>query len=259
MNYKLGKWAASRPHGLSMLSAYAVGKIPAPPKAIHYGGMIKVPLAMDGNGPDPLVTNQGPDFEGFGDCVMAEKDHALKLGNAVVATLLDVPTAEVPTPNANTVVTEYLALTGGADTGLNVSATLNVWRNKGLFGTKIAGYAPLNYQNIVEIHQGVAFFGLVEIGIAVQEAQQIQFEAGEEWVWEPNEPVLGGHDVCVVGYDTSGVWVITWGKLQKVSYQFLANACDEAWVTLLPQFKTAKKGPKLDWATLDADLNSLAA
>ena len=254
---KLGKKAAVRPFGLHALSTYMLGKPPAPPTSAHYGGLVTVPFGMDGNGPDSLVTNQGPDFQGVGDCVMAEKDHALKVANAIVKVLLDEPVDELPTPTADEIVTEYFVLTGGQDTGLDIVSTLQVWQSTGLFGTKIAAYAPVNYQNLVELHQAVAFFGLCEIGINVQQAQMDQFDADQEWVWEPNSPVIGGHDVCITGYEPDGVWVATWGKLQKCSYQFLANAMDEAWVVLLPEFKAAQKAPKLDWTALEADLSQL--
>lgn len=256
---KFGKLAAARPFGLQTLPNYVQGKLPAPPKQAHYGGLISPAslIRMDGNGPDSDVTNQGPDFQGCGDCTIAEKDHALAVANAILSVLLKKPVDELKRPTPNEVVSEYFVETGGQDTGLVIANTLQKWAGPGLWGTKIGGYAPINFQNMVEVHQGVAFYGLVEIGIAVQQAQMDQFNAGQMWVWEPDSPVLGGHDVCIVGYDETGVWVLTWAKIQKVSYQFLANAMDEAWAVLMPEFRLATEGPLIDWDSLDTDINNL--
>jgi hypothetical protein len=42
----------------------------------------------------------------------------------------------------------------------------------------------------------------------------------------------GGHCVCVVGYDTQGLQIVTWGRLARMSWDFFMRYCDEAWAVL---------------------------
>src|ERR1035438_4758576 len=59
--------------------------------------------ALDGNGPDPAVTNQGPDFQGFGNCVIVGAINSLRTWNVLVS-------ESDPIPDANGAVSQYLVL-----------------------------------------------------------------------------------------------------------------------------------------------------
>ena len=232
---KLGKLAATRPHGLSELAIYANGKLPAPPSAVDYSAGLALPI--DGN-------------DRFGDCVMAATAHLIEAWDAEVE-------ASDPVPTGQQVVDEYFTLTGGADQGLNEASVLQTWHTTGLFGRKIAGYAPVNPKDTIGIQQAVAFYGGALFGIQVPQSAQIQFQEGKPWTYEPGSPILGGHAIAPLGYDSHYVYCATWGGIAPVTYPFLSALLDEVWAIIPSQFMEKGKGPSLDLATLQADLSRL--
>src|ERR1039457_4915750 len=228
VNYKYGKLAATRPYGLSDLGAYAVGKLPAPPKTVDYHSGVTLPI--DGN-------------DQYGDCVMAGTAHLIGAWDHEVTVTDHVPVGQE-------VVNEYFELTGGADQGLNESDVLHTWHTAGLFGDKIAGYAPVNYQSLISLSQATAFYGGTMFGIQVPASCQEQFAAGEPWTYEPDSPIEGGHCVIELGYDSLYRYWATWGGVTQVAYSFIDAYCDEAWAFIPRSFVEAKRGPTLDLASL---------
>ena len=63
---KRGRLPAIHPQGLQFLAAYLTTPLPTPTLPIDVTGGF-TGWGMLGNGPDPSVTNQGPDFQGVGD------------------------------------------------------------------------------------------------------------------------------------------------------------------------------------------------
>jgi hypothetical protein len=231
--FKLGRLPATRPAALRDLSVYATGPLPAPPATRE------VPAAsypMDGN-------------DTYGDCTIAGVAHLIAGWNAEVHEADSVPSEE-------TVVAEYFNLTGGEDTGLNEAGVLKTWQTTGLFGEQIAGYAPVNPKDLLQLHQAVAFYGGCYLGIECPESAQQQFSAGEPWTYVEGSPVLGGHCVVALGYGPhGGLHVATWGGIAVLEASFLAHYLDEAWC-ILPHELVEAKGDALgvDLAALQADL-----
>lgn len=232
LNLKLGRLPAIRPAALCDLSVYATGKLPSPPGFVH---VPKGSYPMDGN-------------DRYGDCTMAGVAHLLTAWNAEVAEHDQVPTE-------TQVVEEYFQLTGGPDVGLAEANVLLEWQRVGLFGENIAAYAPVNPQSVLGLHQAVAFYGGVYLGIQCPLSAQQQFEAGLPWTYESGSPIEGGHCIVGLGYDSRGLICATWGGMAHVTYPFLAHMLEEAWVILPHQFVEAKKDALgLDLAALQADL-----
>jgi len=234
--FKLGRLPATRPFGLSDLSVYASGKLPAPPAEVT------VPAAgypIDGN-------------DQYGDCTMAGVAHLIAAWDA------EVSEAD-PIPDAQEVVQTYFELSGGQDTGLNEANVLQAWRNQGLFGRKIAAYAPVDPKNIVELHQAIAFYGGAYLGIVCPESAQQQFAADQPWTFVPGSPIAGGHCIDALGFTQNGLLCATWGGIALVTYGFLAHFLDEAWAVLGNQ-AVERQGDALgiDLVTLRADLDSLS-
>lgn len=240
---KCGKLPAVRPYGLRDLSAYTTKRLPAPPAAVDYYSKVDPALwGMLGN-------------DSLGDCAMAGWVHLMRAWNSEVGTT-------DPVPEVGATVAQYFALTGGQDSGLVLHNVLQAAASPGLFGgtSKIDAYVPVAL-NTVDLCAAVAFFGALYIGIAMPASAQEQFAAGQPWIVDPRSPIEGGHCVIVVGYDHRGVWIITWGALQLVTWPWLATYLDEAWVIVPQQFDEAKHGPfaDLDLASLKADMPRLAA
>lgn len=231
--FKLGRLSAARPAALADLSVYATGKLPAPPAAWE------VPEASY-----PIDCN-----DRIGDCTYAGVDHLNRAWNASVGEHDKLPTEAQ-------VEAAYFAETGGEDTGCVEADVLKRWHTEGLFGEKIAGYAPVNPRDLLQLHQAVAFYGGCYLGIECPESAQEQFGAGEPWTYIEDSPVEGGHCVVALGYGPNGgLHCATWGGIAVLEASFLAHYLDEAWVVLPHQLVEAKKDSLgVDLAALQADL-----
>lgn len=236
LTYKLGALAPKRPFGLATLAAYANGKLPAPPAQTKT--------------PDP---GQWQMFlnDTYGDCTVAGVAHAILAWNAEVNEHDHIPTDDE-------VQSEYFELTGGQDSGCVEADVLQQWHRHGMFGTKIAGYAPIEAHDLVGLHQAVAFYGAAYLGVALPESAQQQFASGHDWSVVPGSPIEGGHCIVAVGYDQHSVQCVTWGQVVNVTYPWLAKYCTEIWAILPHQFmEKGTDGAGIDFHSLEADLSSL--
>lgn len=229
---KTGRLPATRPAALKDLAVYALGKLPAPPVSVD-------PPA----GSYPIDCN-----DRIGDCTYAGVDHLNRGWNALTGEDDRLPTEKQ-------IEAAYFKETGGEDTGCNEADVLKRWHTEGIFGEKIAGYAPVPPKDLLQLHQSVAFYGGCYLGITVGEPQQEMFARGEEWTWVDGQEE-DGHCVVALGYGPNGgLKCKTWGGEAILSAGFLAHALDEAWCVLGDQMVKAK-GDKLglDLAALTADL-----
>lgn len=231
--FKFGALPATRPAALSDLAVYATGKLPTPPPTWNPP---KGEYPIDGNAT-------------YGDCVMAGVDHLNRGWNAETGENDALPTEKQ-------IVEEYFRLTGGEDTGLNESDVLKTWHTQGLFGEKIAGYAPVPPRDLLQLHQSVAFYGGCMLGIECGPPQQEQFERGEPWSYTGSSEEDEGHCVVALGYGPNGgLHCKTWGGEAVLLAGFLAHKLREAWCVLPLQLVEAKKDALgIDLAALQADL-----
>lgn len=241
--YKTGRLPAVRPAALKDFTEYATAPLPAPPPEV------KPPQAsypIDGN-------------DRYGDCTLAGADHVARAWNAETGEHDHLPTEAQ-------IVTEYLKLTGGEDTGLVEADVLKTWHGEGLhlFGGQIAGYAPIDIDVAtvtrpgvgwpVAIKQAIAFYGGAYLGINVGQPQQEQFQRGEAWTWVEGQEE-DGHCVVALGYSGGEFMCATWGGLAALTPGFLAKGLEEAWV-ILPHQMVEARGDSLglDLAALQVDL-----
>jgi len=78
----------------------------------------------------------------------------------------------------------------------------------------------------------------------------------------PGEPgSWGGHAVFVPAYDARGLICITWGALKRMTWEFWAAYCDEAYALLSPdwQMPNTQAPGGIDWSALVADMAALGA
>jgi hypothetical protein len=183
----------------------------------------------------------------FGDCVLAGVDHQL-------ATWNELSTVQTPRPTEPEIQSLYFQLTGGPDSGLVVSSVLNIWQTQGLWGTKIAGYAPLPLDNPTALKQGIVNYGSVGIGIRCPASAQEAAMDPKIWDVVPGSPIVGLHYIIATAYDAKAFYCVSWGYTWAVTWDFIATYADEMWVAIAPEFVQAGKGPTLDLAALQADL-----
>jgi hypothetical protein len=183
----------------------------------------------------------------YGDCTIAGAAH-LRMANAVELS------EELPAISDALAVNTYFDLSDGQDSGLVEADVLQTWKVRGLFFSQAAGYAPVDHRNFDELRSVVSAFGGAYLGIAVPAPAQQQFAAGEPWdlTGTPaDRQIEGGHCVPAVGYDDEYLYVVTWAKLQKVTWAWLSAYLEEAWAVVTPE------DARVDREALAADLARL--
>ena len=200
-----------------------------------------------------------------GNCTCADCSHQKMLWTANTGTIV-IPTTQ-NTIDLYTGITGYDPskidpVTGKnpTDAGANMDAVCGYLENTGYLGTKEIKHAHLEPTNQIHMKWGIQLWGSIKIGIRVPANAEAQFEAGKPWdtTWFP-QSIEGGHDVCLVKYDTQFFYCVTWGKLQAITPRWLAKYIDEAIVPLDPEWVnqagTAPSGSNLH--QLMADMNQL--
>jgi hypothetical protein len=240
----LGRKPAVRPIGLSDLRYYtATDSFPTPPAT--FAAPTGVSWGMDGN-------------DTLGDCTIAGVDHLIAAWDA----LFNVSDAR---PSLATLEAEYHTLSPD-DTGCVEATVLADWMKPGLFGQTIAAYAPLDYRNVVELQQGVAFLGGAYLGIACPGSAQQQFAQQQQsgklvpWTVVHGSKIEGGHCIVAVGYTAAGLLCVSWGSIVEVTWAFLRKYLEEAWGIV--SHELAEKGADtlgLNLAALQADLSAIAS
>jgi len=185
-----------------------------------------------------------------GDCTMAAAAHSIHLWNVTTH-------QSNPIPNTQQVIDQYLKLSKGSEAGLIESNVLKTWHSRGLWGHKILGYSHINVHNIAMIKQAVFMYGLAYVGVQLTHSSDRQFKDRTPWALAPgwqSEVPYGAHAIPIVGYDKHHFYVVTWGVVLPVSFDWWHVYGEEAWVILPPQLKEAGGCDHLDLDQLQADL-----
>lgn len=246
--------------------AAALPSIPAP----HGGyGTDFSDWGMAGNGPvdsddHSLPAEWTSAADGAGDCTIAGPGHetmeADRNARRPVATFSAKTCLEAYmtlTQQANG--TPYDPVTGSGDTGLNVRDVLAYRQKTGLKDDsgnihKIGVYVALEPGDQQQLWEALWLFETVGIGIEFPESAMDQFNAGQTWSVVPGAQIDGGHYIPIVGHPTTSVWtVVTWGKRQTATPQFLSKYTDEAWAYISAERYNAVTGKTLE-GYKDADL-----
>ena len=247
---KLGKTPA-RPDAVTFkLSAYLnTAALPTPPATFTKDDKIVAqPWSMLGN-------------DHWGDCVFAGAAHETMLWNTE---------AQHPvTFTDDSVLSDYSAVTGfdpndpNTDKGTDMQVAASYRRKTGIVDGsgqrhQVAAYLAIKPSDETELKQAVYLFSNAGIGIQFPGSAMDQFRAGKPWTVVAGATIEGGHYIPAIGYDHHYVYVVTWGKLQKMSWEFYVKYCDEAICYLSTEMLTGGIAPNgLDVAALQADLAQL--
>jgi hypothetical protein len=225
---------------------------------VDHGVLPQVPPKFDwGRAVDnwPVMLN-----DRLGDCTCAAVGHTVQCWTANAGQEVVLPDDEIL--KLYEAVSGYDPATGTNDDGAVELDVLNRWRQTGVAGHQIAAYVALEPGNFDHIRIATFLFGAVYTGIALPQTIQGQ----EVWSVPPQGPTgdgepgsLGGHAVPVIGYDAAGVWCVTWGFVQRMTYSFIATYMEEAYAILSPDWTTgSKRAPNgFDMAALQDDLVEL--
>jgi hypothetical protein len=221
------------------LAYYLTRPLPAPPRAVT-PPQISYPMACN---------------DRLGDCVIAGVVHTDQASAA--------QTREPWTyPGDPAVQTEYFGLTGGQDTGLVETRVLQLWHQSGLFGHRLAAFAPLAVKHTQAIKQSTWLCGAVYMGVLIPAPAQQQFAAGQPWdlTGTPaDSEIEGGHCIVYAGYNATGPIAITWGVLQQVTWRWHLTYAEEAYAVITAEVKARGSLRGVNFAALDRDLAALKA
>ena len=202
--------------------------------------------------PTPVYAN-----DRFGDCVIAGRAHqTLRFELVEQRKMISISDADV--------VREYFLETGGRDTGLVVLDSLRRWRSRGWVAAGdryfILAFAEVDRAAAAEVKRTVFTDLGVGLGLALPATAQREFDAAKPWVTTTGAGSTagswGGHYVYVTGYTRLGPTCVTWGRKQRMSWEFFSKYCDEAYA-VIDALDTAKKRRTLDGARIERFLSTL--
>jgi hypothetical protein len=138
---------------------------------------------------------------------------------------------------------------------------LNYWRNTGISGHKISGYASLNVGNLAEMRASVMIFGGVYTGINVPAYLEPLFN-DNSIVWDVAKPgddttSVGGHCIWILKYSDEQGWVyfVSWGEIYRMTFALLLQLADEWYAVDSPDFFRNGKTPLgFDQVAMQSDL-----
>jgi hypothetical protein len=130
------------------------------------------------------------------------------------------------------------------DQGWLVSSALALLKNTGMCGCQIAAYGQLaSLADHSQVMVCAAEFGYMSLGLTVYQADMDQFNAGQTWDAAGNAgPLLGGHCICLCGYNSLGPVAWTWGRAQQMTWAFWDARVQEAWPVVSRDWVNAATG-----------------
>ena len=243
--YRFGKHPPRRDYRTLRLQDYLSPQLPPPPPAHNVLATVYANLRI--SSPVKLFPLDGNDT--LGDCTIAALAHASTAYHALIRRKLIMAKADV--------IKLYLHLTGGVDSGLNELDVLNYWRTHPVAGGEILAFASINPVNHAHVKQAINLFGGVYLGFQVQRDCIKDFDARKPWT--PGPLTMDGHAVFAVGYDATGLTVLTWGNTQAATWAWWDECVDEAYAILPPEAKQPGFAPGFSAAQLVTDLNAVAS
>lgn len=211
---------------------------------------VKVPAVVDRaskvaswpmymNGPDASIATLCPASpDGLGDCTCAGAAHGTQAFTAYGKGEF--------TPAPKDVLDMYVAVagynpqTGENDNGAVEQDVLEYLVEHGLAGHKILAYAQVDHTSPAEMKAALEIFGSLYLGIQVPSSMDAQFGAGEPLTPVAGSPIEGGHCVIVQKWDEEYIWIVTWGTLYRMTWEFFAAYGDEAWIIVTQDFLDAE-------------------
>jgi hypothetical protein len=242
--YRFGKHPPQKDYRTLRLKNYLKASLAAPPAQVD--NLARVYQNLNISDPTKLFPMDGNDK--YGDCTIAAVAHAITVycGLTQKSNIMTQAAAEKV----------YFQLTGGVDSGLDELKVLNYWQSSAIDSEKILAFATIEPKDHVHVQQAIQLFGGVYLGFQVQENAEQEFDARKPWT--PGTLTKDGHAVYAVGYDPTGVTVLTWGNTQKGTWAWWDECVDESYAILPPNAKQADFDPGFDLAQLQADLKLVA-
>jgi hypothetical protein len=169
----------------------------------------------------------------LGDCTAAALLHIIQSWTDYASVEFDPTDAEAL--KIYEVTGGYIPGDPSTDNGAVVQDVLDYWRKTGVNGHKIVAFAKIQDPTKVRLRQALQVFGTVYLGIECPSSALDQFNADEPWTVVPGSPIAGGHAIALAGWNmrhSASAVVLTWGKAQHATGEFLETYTEEAWVPI---------------------------
>jgi hypothetical protein len=246
---KLGRKPSPRDERTLRLAHYLTPALPAPPAAVDWSGQLTT-IGMMLN-------------DTYGDCTCAAMGHAEQVWTSENGPEVTVPDAAVL--SAYEAVSGFTPGNPSSDTGADMLTVANWWRQTGIAGHTIEGFAQADPTNTNEVMVGLWALGGLYTGVGLPLSAQDQISAGLPWD-VPAEGTTGdgapyswgGHCIWTVAYDVDGLTCLTWGQKQRMTWAFWQTYVDECMPVLAPEWCSAGNCPAgFDVTALQADIAAL--
>ena len=242
-DFKLGRLPGTIPVGLRDLTYYAAGPLPRPPAMVNV----------------PAVTAWGMnENDTLGDCGVAGLNHGFMAAAADTAEHESFPTdAQVGS--------YYMTYTDNQDVGVVLSQFLAYVHQKGFYGHTVSAYAPVSTQDLLTLMFSVDAYDFAYCGVNVSQGMMTKVEeTAPPWNWTTSDvlsgPVIGGHCIPIIAYDSTYLYAVTWGSPIAISYPAWAFMAQESWAVISGELITkGSDGHGINLAALQADLSKLGS
>ena len=247
---KLGKSLPKFDSRTLLFAKYLTKGLTPAPSSIDYARAVKK-WPMFGN-------------DKFGDCTCAAAGHMIQDWTANTGREEILPVSAILQ-----VYEHFVGKHPGPDAGVSMLDVLKFWRKTGFGHDKIHAFAQLELKDATQAQDAIYLFGGCYIGLALPNftVPKGVGDPSVPWIVPPSGPhgnavpnPNNGHCVPMVGYSPRSVWVVTWGALKQMSWQFYLTYADEAFAILSPDWisKRLKKAPPgLDLKSLESDLSKV--
>lgn len=214
--YRLGKKPARLDPRTYRLAPSLNYRLPAPPPAVNWGQDVQWPMWRN---------------DTLGCCTQVAVASAIRTwtGAALSPILL----------SDEQVVSNYSSESGyvpgqpATDRGAVEVDVLSRWCHEGYerpgqTRDYLTAYGYVDPKDTLSVHRAVAMLGGVYIGLTLPE---YACSGNTDWVINPNADnrIAGGHAVWIHGYDGGWLYLNSWGMPLRMSYDFFAAHCDEAY------------------------------
>jgi hypothetical protein len=163
------------------------------------------------------------------------------------------------------IMTAYRALsgydptTGSSDRGATTIDAIRLWRLDGVGGHKIAAYKAVPHGDEHMVRRALWLFGGLYLGFLLHRGGQEDFAGDRPWTDVREKEILGGHAVAVVGCDAEFLTVVTWARLQRMSWAYFHARCESIYAVASRDWVrpegTTPSG--LGWTELRAQLRKI--
>jgi hypothetical protein len=248
MPYKMGKHRPKIDRRTLQFGAYLTKELPAPPPSVDYSKPVKT---------WPMMLN-----DQYGDCTCAAAGHMIEEWTTNTG-------QEITLPDATILQTYNHFAHGNPDAGANMLDVLKYWRKTGIGKDKIMAFAQLEPRNHTQLQDAVSIFGSCYIGVALP---NFAVPPGADfltipWVVPGTGPVGdaapnpdNGHCIPAVAYDQRFIYIVTWGAIKTMTWQFYDAYADEAYAVLSPDWINQRVGTSpsgFNMAALQQDLQAV--